>query len=210
MTVIGIKVPSDAVRMPADNAGFSTKRRRDRGELEAQARTFGTDWQVGDRAMTWLHRHEGQLNELSHLVKDGWSWADIGRAMHIAGIAYRTGAPITDVILRKKATEARSANNAKGARSQEAAGPLIGGGETPPARQQAPVRSPSVRTLSPPTPTQPPIEDEEPEFKPASFIKYPPREPPETPPLPAPAIASPALPAKIDVAAVIARFISRK
>ena len=210
MTVIGIKVPSDAVRMPADNAGFSTKRRRDRGELEAQARTFGTDWQVGDRVMTWLHRHEGQLNELSHLVKDGWSWADIGRAMHIAGIAYRTGAPITDVILRKKATEARSANNAKGARSQEAADPLIGGGETPPARQQAPVRSPPVRTLPPPSPTQLPIEVEEPEFKPASFIKYPPREPPETPPLPAPAIASPALPAKIDVAAVIARFISRK
>jgi len=210
MTVIGIKVPSDAVRMPADNAGFSTKRRRDRGELEAQARTFGTDWQVGDRVMTWLHRHEGQLNELSHLVKDGWSWADIGRAMHIAGIAYRTGAPITDVILRKKATEARSANNAKGARSQEAAGPLIGGGETPPARQQAPVRSPSVRTLSPPTPTQPPIEDEEPEFKPASFIKYPPRRPLEASPQSAPAIASPAPPVEIDVAAVIARFIGRK
>jgi hypothetical protein len=207
MTVTGIKVSSDAARIPADNAGSSKKRRRDHGELEAQARTFGTDWRVGDRVITWLHRHEGQLNELSHLVKDGWSWADIGRAMHIAGIAYRTGAPITDVILRKKATEARSANNAKSARSQEAAGPLMGDGETPPARQQAPVRSPSVRTLPPPTPTQLAIEDEEPEFKPASFIKYPPREPPKAPPPLTPVIASPALPAEIDVAAVIARFI---
>lgn len=208
MTVTGIKVSSNAATIPADNAGSSKKRRRDRGELETQARTFGTDWKVGDRVMTWLHRHEGRLNELSHLVKDGWSWADIGRAMHIAGIAYRTGAPMTDVILRKKATEARSANDAKSARSQEAVGPLVSDGVTTPARQQAPVRSPPVRTSPPPT--QAPIEAEEPEFKPASFIKYPRREPPETPPPQAPAIASPALPAEIDVAAVIARFISRK
>lgn len=106
------------------------KRRRDQSELDAQAQLFGVDWRAGDRVMTWLRRHEGQFNELSLLVRDGWSWADIGQAMHIAGIAYQTGAPITDDILRKKANEARSAPLTPRPQSMPQVAPTIERAET--------------------------------------------------------------------------------
>jgi hypothetical protein len=130
--------------------GSPEKRPRHRDELEQQADTFGRDWRAGDRVMTWLNRHEGRAGELSRLVEDGWSWADIGRAMHLAGIAYRTGEPISAAILRKKASEARAIARAKNAP------PL---GALP--NTDAPVSSPAE--------TDVPTGDEEPEFRPATL-----------------------------------------
>jgi len=176
-------------------AGSSEKRQRDGDELAAQASVFAAGWRNGDRVMTWLHRHEGQLGELSCLMEGGWSLADIGLAMHAAGIAYRTGTPISAGLLRRKVSLARVMAEAKKAPQQTE------------IKSLPPAASPSVRNLPP---THRPIEDEEPEFKPASFIKYPPRRPLEASPQSAPAIASPAPPVEIDVAAVIARFIGRK
>ena len=86
-----MKRDSGKVQSPA-------KRIRDRGELEEQARLFGQDWHAGDRAQTWLVRHEGKPGELGQMVEDGWSWTDIGRAMHIAGTTHRTGEPISAAV----------------------------------------------------------------------------------------------------------------
>ena len=70
------------------------------------AARFRTDWQVGDRIETWLRQH---VDELTAIVRDqGWSWNDIGRALHSAGIEYRTGRPWSAAILRKKAVVART------------------------------------------------------------------------------------------------------
>jgi hypothetical protein len=77
---------------------FPAKRIRDRGELEEQARLFGQDWDAGDRVQTWLVRHEGKPGELGQMVKDGRSWTDIGRALHIGGITCRTGEPISAAV----------------------------------------------------------------------------------------------------------------
>jgi hypothetical protein len=183
------------------------KRVRSRDELEEQAGIFGRDWRAGDRVMTWLNRHEGKSGELSLLVEDGWSWADIGRAMHLAGIAYRSGEPISAAILRKKASEARAATRAKNAR---ALGTV--------ARDTASLIPLPVQDRPPPLPSpnqvsvQPggadfPIEDENPAFRPATLIGHSGQELTEIPP---PLPKQPAPAPEIDVAAVLARFTGRK
>ncbi len=89
--------------------GCTPKRVRTPEEVEALSRTFSADWRPGDHVMTWLKRHEGKTQELSNLVRDGWSWTDVGRAMAVAGIHYRSGEAMSAPILRKKASEARAA-----------------------------------------------------------------------------------------------------
>jgi hypothetical protein len=85
----------------------TTKRRRSASELRDLARVLEQNWTEGDRVMTWLVRHEGRAGELTALLKDGWSWADISLAMQSAGIGYRPGTPINPQTLRQKACEAR-------------------------------------------------------------------------------------------------------
>jgi hypothetical protein len=72
------------------------------------ARGFGADWTPGDTVQTWLHKHEGRTGELSRMIDEGWSWEDLGKAMHLAGIRYRTGEPISANTLRHKAYLARN------------------------------------------------------------------------------------------------------
>ncbi len=84
---------------PEPPKGLTTGTRiRDRDELDEQARLFGQNWHAGDRVQTWRVRHEGKPGELGQMVEGGWSWTDIGRAMHIAGITYRTGEPISAAV----------------------------------------------------------------------------------------------------------------
>ena len=189
--------------------GSPEKRPRDRDELEEQAGIFGRDWRAGDRVMTWLNRREGRSGELSRLVEDGWSWADIGRAMHLAGITYRTGEPISAAILRKKASEARVAARAKSAPPQGIALSNTAAPVVPPVQQQAPPRHSAAVVSLPPAETDFPIQDEEPEFRPATLIGHSGRKPPEalSPPKKQP-VAAPS--PTIDVDAVLARFTGRK
>ncbi|NPD69795.1 hypothetical protein HN018_28290 (plasmid) [Lichenicola cladoniae] len=87
--------------------GGATKRLRTQEELIELAQRLGSDWQTGDNVMTWIRRHEGRTGELSDLVHDGWSWDDVGRALALANIHYKTGIPMSGAVLRKKACEAR-------------------------------------------------------------------------------------------------------
>jgi hypothetical protein len=57
----------------------------------------------GEPVQTWINKHEGQAGELRRLVEEGWSWEDIGKAMHLAGISYSTGQQISARTLRLKA-----------------------------------------------------------------------------------------------------------
>lgn len=88
--------------------------------MAVQARLFGVDWRPGDRVMPWISRHEGGGGELSRLVAAGWSWDDVGRAMHLAGISYRTGTPISGGVLKAKACLARKRTQVPQAPSQGA------------------------------------------------------------------------------------------
>ena len=88
--------------------GRPTKRKRSGAELQELARDLGADWAQGDTVQTWLHKHEGKARELSRIVDQGWSWEDLGKAMHLAGIGYRTGEPISANTLRHKAYLSRN------------------------------------------------------------------------------------------------------
>jgi hypothetical protein len=124
--------------------GAAPKRVRDPDEIERQARLFGADWRPGDHVMPWISRHEGDNGELSRLVAEGWSWADVGRAMHLAGITYRTGTPMSALMLRCKAYRARQQGQARQAASR---GPMH---SSPPG---APFASVTSGPLSEPRPS---------------------------------------------------------
>jgi hypothetical protein len=100
---------------PALPAGRPPKRKRSEAELQALARLLGADWTPGDTVQTWINRHEGRTGELSRMVEDGWLWEDIGKAMHIAGITYRTGHPIPAHTLRLKAYLSREREHERAA-----------------------------------------------------------------------------------------------
>ena len=195
-----MKLDSGKVHSPA-------KRIRDRDELEEQARLFGQDWHAGDRIQTWLNRHEGKLGELSQMVEDGWSWGDVGRAMHIAGITYRTGEPIAPDLLRRKAYRARVEARSKIVRLQAKALQDPGGSVRLPAQQQPGFRPPQPTVALSPGEQASSVWDEEPEFKPISLLNWSGKlitdeeKPPKKEPVPGP---------KIDVDAVIRRLLGKE
>ena len=82
-------------------SGRPPKRKRTDAELNDLARVLGADWTQGDTVQTWIHKHEGKTRALSRMVEEGWLWQDIGRAMHLAGITYRT--PVAAPAIEAKA-----------------------------------------------------------------------------------------------------------
>jgi len=104
--------------------------------------------------MTWIRRHEATDSELSRLVRDGWSWDDVGRALAIAGIKYQTGPAISGDVLRRKAEKARTDE-----RKRQAHDAL--------RRLPHQVQATSTATKKTAEPTS--VEDDEPEFRPASL-----------------------------------------
>ena len=96
------------VPSPPSRKGRPLKRARSHAELAALAARFAADWHEGDNVMTWIRRHEGSAHALSRLVRDGWSWRDLGRALALAGIRYGTAPAISGEVLCRKAWVARS------------------------------------------------------------------------------------------------------
>lgn len=162
--------------------GCTPKRMRSPEEVEVLARRFAVDWRAGDQVMTWLRRHEGKTQELSSLVHDGWSWADVGRAMAVAGIHYRTGEPLSAATLCKKASEARTAFRKRhavdaGDRAaiQTATEPPNAAADSPlPARAHA-----GRRAQANLVPALVPDDNLEPEFRPGWLRKHEPVSSPE-------------------------------
>lgn len=87
--------------------GRPSKRRRPDAEIAVLAARLAQDWTPGDLVFTWLRRH---VSELTRMVRDdGWSWADVARALDMAGIAYRSERPWTGRLLTIKVVQARKA-----------------------------------------------------------------------------------------------------
>ena len=76
------------------------------------------------------------------MVRDGgWTWADIGRAMTLAGITYASGTPWTEALLNVKLAQARShlrTRDAKRASGDRHARPEV---ESPAAKGRMPAGS---------------------------------------------------------------------
>ncbi len=150
--------------------GRVPKRPRTAEELADLAQRLGADWRQGDNVMTWIRRHEATDTELSRLVRDGWSWDDVGRALAIAGIKYQTGPAISGDVLRRKAEKARTDERKR--QAHDASRRLPTPAQAKPTAQVVPETT---------------AEDEEPEFRPASLkgwsgtkLAKKPQGPPET------------------------------
>ena len=195
--------------------GRTPKRTRSAEELASLSRLFAADWHPGDNVMTWIRRHEGTTMELSTLVRDGWSWADVGRALALAGICYRSGTPISAHILGNKAALARSEERVRQAALRKLAPVLPAPVEHPsvapepmPARTDALPSAQAVPVL--PAEPVPPVEEIAPEFqfRPASLKNWSgTRIVKDKPPAPTP---PPAQPPSDDADEVIARLFGRK
>ena len=139
--------------------GRPPKRKRTDAELHDLALGLGADWKPGDTVQTWINKHEGKTGELSRMVEDGWLWEDISKAMHLAGITYRTGQQIPSHTLRLKAYLARTRERERRAtEATQQAGPhVLPSGKSAPSPVpisaiEAPARpvAASTRTETPP------------------------------------------------------------
>lgn len=207
------KFPAMQVHPISPPRGRVPKRPRTHNELTELAQRLGADWRHGDNVMTWIRRHEASGEELSRLVRDGWSWADLGRALALVGIKYQTGPAIAGDVLRRKAGKARADERKRQAnealRRLPAAAtvqPPVPSGPPRLATSHLPAAAVSA-AVSPSSGITPPSEDDDPVFMPATLIRYGASEPSQTSPLPG---NEPAPAPLIDVDAVLARFTGRK
>jgi hypothetical protein len=154
---------------PAHSKGRASKRPKTQDELADLARRLGADWRPGDKVMTWIRRHEATDTELSRLVRDGWTWTDVGLALALAGIKYQTGQAIPGHVLRRKAEQARADEHKRRASAALRRPPAVIAVEAPVSIDPR-VKATSVSALSVPSiQAEPAREDEEPEFRPASL-----------------------------------------
>jgi len=168
--------------------------------------------------MTWINRHEGRgLEELSRYVDDGWSWADIGVAMQMAGISYSNGQPIAPDILRWKAYGARQREAKRASRRDQepeaahelkglANSPNIGIVASPPDSTKVKMRGATPFAASD---NARPQDQGEPMFKLATLIAWN-SEPTLAKDIPPKTALAPPLETNVDVDAKIARLLGRK
>ena len=65
------------------------KRDHREADFEELAKKFREDWSEGEVIRSWLRRHGEELRNL--VRKEDWSWENIGKALSLAGIQFKTG-----------------------------------------------------------------------------------------------------------------------
>ena len=161
-----------SMRTPAPSEprlqGRTPKRVRTQAELAELAQRLGADWHPGDNVMTWIRRHEATTQELTLLVRDGWSWTDVGRALDLVGIRYQTGTAIPGDLLRRKAGKARADERKRQADHAMRRLPMaVAVSELPDAQPSAPVLPVTTRERWHEPPAVPPPPSSSAELEPA-------------------------------------------
>lgn len=190
-------------------------------QVQLLAADLGRRWVAADGIEPWLRRN---LARLTRLVRDdGWSWADVGRAMTTAGILYGTGKPWSGPLLQAKVgqvrTQLRRRERDRTARDSAPPPPVVAPAVMPAAAPrpalaaEPPGGEPEFQFVrfrsSPPTSPRPAP------FDPGEYVEPPRRTfplgrlrglgPPQASPVPAPTPQQQPAPA-VDVDAVLARF----
>jgi hypothetical protein len=122
-------------------------------EIKTLAEQFQKLWRPGDVIRPWLRKHNDMVLELVH---DDWSWAAIADALTLAGITYRTGRPWTAEWIRRDFQ--RSVLPLKRLRRTS---------QRPDEGRPATTRAVSGGVAQYQT-----NDPDEPEFKPAAFVKW--------------------------------------
>ena len=120
--------------------------------MQKLADELGKRWTPADGISPWLRRQEPKLRRL---VRDaGWNWADIGRAMTLAGITYASGTPWTGALLNVKMAQARGHLRTRDAKRTDGDRPPARPGPgQPPTADKAPVAATVTQDAPEPEPT---------------------------------------------------------
>ena len=125
------------------------KRDYSEADVEALAEKFREDWSEGEVIRSWLRRHGEELRNL--VRKEDWSWENIGKALSVAGIQFKTGKGWTGENLRRAVDLAMKPKKVRATKPQV------------PSTVSAPI----LPALVPSLPSSPPpsIPSGEPEFR---------------------------------------------
>jgi hypothetical protein len=125
------------------------KRDHREADVEELAKKFREDWSEGEVIRSWLRRHSEELRGL--VRQKDWSWENIGKALSLAGIQFKTGKGWTGENVRRAVDLAMKPKKARAGKSYPPSAPTA-----PPV----PSFSPSPLPASPP-----PRPAGEPEFR---------------------------------------------
>lgn len=121
------------------------KRPRTDADVEKLAAEFRERWTPAHGITPWLRRMGTRLQRM--VREDSWAWADIGRAMTLAGITYESGRPWTGKLLMVKAAQARKQTRDRLTRAAVVTGPSADVPPTTPAADTSPMPSVDKRQL---------------------------------------------------------------
>ena len=93
------------------------KRGHREADVEVLAKKFREDWSEGEVIRSWLRRHGEELRNL--VRKEDWSWENIGKALSLAGIQFKTGKGWTGENLRRAVDLAMKPKKVRARQSSE-------------------------------------------------------------------------------------------
>jgi hypothetical protein len=123
------------------------KRDHTQADIETLAQKFREDWTEGDVIRSWLRRHSEELRNL--VRKEDWSWVNIGRALSLAGIQFKTGKGWTGENVRRAVDLAMKPRKGREPKSPAAA-----------LASSAPLAPPVAPAFAPSAHSKPPGEPE--------------------------------------------------
>ena len=97
------------------------KRDHREADVEALAKKFREDWNEGEVIRSWLRRHGEELRNL--VRKEDWSWGNIGKALSLAGIQFKTGKGWTGENVRRAVDLAMKPKKVRAGKSSEPSAP---------------------------------------------------------------------------------------
>jgi hypothetical protein len=129
------------------------KRNHSQAEIEELANSFRETWSEGQVIRSWLRSHSAELRKL--VREEDWSWANIGKALSVAGIHYNTDKGWTGENVRRAVDLATKPKQVRAQRPQAtatgpvAAPPIVPVPVAPPVARSAGEREFRVITRRP-------------------------------------------------------------
>jgi hypothetical protein len=117
------------------------KRDHREADVEELAKKFREDWSEGEVIRSWLRRHGEELRNL--VRKEDWSWENIGKALSLAGIQFKTGKGWTGENVRRAVDLAMKPKKVRADKSQ--APSVVTAPPAPSTSLSPPLASPSPR-----------------------------------------------------------------
>jgi hypothetical protein len=112
------------------------KRAHTDAEIEAMAEKFRESWSEGQVIRSWLRNHSAELRKL--VREEDWSWTNVGKALSVAGIQFKTNKGWTGENVRRAvdlATKSKKARPEKAsAPGPSSSGPSFVPAAPPPSR----------------------------------------------------------------------------